>query len=171
MDKPLLDRVRSFCLGLPATEESARLGGEPHFYVNGKIFAGCGIEDGRWCVGMKVGLDLQPILVSRPGFRIAKYVGKHGWITVEEQALADDAELRQLLQRSYELIAAGKGRRKVGGGVARTAALQPAAKAKGAPRAKVKKVAEAKPLKKVATPSARSAKGPAGAGKKPRRRR
>ena len=40
--------------------------------------------------------------ILRPGFRVAKYVGKHGWITVEERALQDDAELAELLQRSYD---------------------------------------------------------------------
>jgi predicted DNA-binding protein (MmcQ/YjbR family) len=113
MEKDLLARVRRLCLAKPDTEESARLGGEPHFYVGGKIFAGCGVEDGVWCVGMKVGLELQSVLITRPGFRVAKYVGKHGWITVEERALQDDAELAELLQRSYELIAAGKAKKKV----------------------------------------------------------
>ncbi len=113
MAKDLLTRVRRLCLAKPNTEESARLGGEPHFYVGGKIFAGCGVEDGVGCVGMKVGLELQSVLITRPGFRVAKYVGKHGWITVEERALQDDAELAELLQRSYELIAAGKAKKKV----------------------------------------------------------
>jgi predicted DNA-binding protein (MmcQ/YjbR family) len=106
----LLQRVRRLCLAKADTEESSRLGGEPHFYVNGKIFAGCGPENGVPCVGMKVGLDLQAILIQRPGFRIAKYVGKHGWITVEGPALADDDELAELLQRSYALVAGGRGR-------------------------------------------------------------
>lgn len=107
MPKPLLDRVRKFCLSLPDTEESSRLGGEPHFYVGGKIFAGCGHEDGVVGVGMKVGLDLQSILVQRDGIRVAKYVGRYGWITVEEHALQDQAELERLLQRSYDLITKG----------------------------------------------------------------
>jgi predicted DNA-binding protein (MmcQ/YjbR family) len=100
----LLERVRRFCLALPDTEESSRLGGQPHFYVGGKIFAGCGEEDGAWCVGMKVGLDLQAILVTQPGFRVAKYVGRHGWITVEGSAVRADGELHRLLRISHDLI-------------------------------------------------------------------
>jgi predicted DNA-binding protein (MmcQ/YjbR family) len=100
----LLARVRRVCARLPDTEESSRLGGEPHFYVRGKIFAGCGGEGDDAAVGMKVGLEMQAILVTRPGIHVAKYVGKHGWITVEERALADDAELERLIRRSYDLI-------------------------------------------------------------------
>ncbi len=108
MAKPnLLERVRRICLALPDTEESSRLGGSPHFYVGGKIFAGCGEEDGEWGFGVKVGLDLQSLLIARPGIHVAKYVGRYGWISVEERALQDEAELKRLLLLSYDLISGG----------------------------------------------------------------
>ncbi|HIE70468.1 MAG TPA: MmcQ/YjbR family DNA-binding protein [Planctomycetes bacterium] len=71
--KNLLDRVRKIALSFPDTEESSRLGGSPHFYVRGKIFSGCGDEGGTWSVGVKVGLELQSLMVERPGIHIAKY--------------------------------------------------------------------------------------------------
>lgn len=108
----LLQRMRSICLSLPDTEESSRLGGSPHFYVRGKIFAGCGEQDGEWGFGCKVGLELQSLLVQRPGIRVAKYVGRYGWIDVDEAALQDDAELARLVRLSYDLIA-GKAKPKV----------------------------------------------------------
>lgn len=109
MKKPnLLERVRRIALALPATEESSRLGGSPHFYVNGKIFAGCGEEDGEWGFGCKVGLELQSLMITRLGITVAKYVGRYGWISVDEAALQDEAELERLIWLSYELIA-GKG--------------------------------------------------------------
>lgn len=100
----LLERVRRVALSLPDTEESSRLGGEPHFYVGGKIFAGCGQEGGTWVLGVKVGLELQSLLITRPGFRIAKYVGRYGWVSADAEALADQAELERLVQLSYGLI-------------------------------------------------------------------
>jgi predicted DNA-binding protein (MmcQ/YjbR family) len=143
----LLERMRSLCLSLPDTEESSRLGGSPHFYVNGKIFAGCGEEDGEWGFGCKVGLELQSLLVQRPGFRIAKYVGRYGWIDADEAALQDDDELERLVLLSYELIT-GKG-----GSVCST---KPAAKKKAR---KVQKVAKARaktpPAKKRGVRAAR----------------
>ncbi|MCK5943234.1 MAG: MmcQ/YjbR family DNA-binding protein [Planctomycetes bacterium] len=109
----LLERVRAVALALPDTEESDRLGGSPHFYVRGKIFAGCGDEDGGWAVGMKVGLELQSILIQRDGIEVAKYVGRYGWISVAEEALQGDDELRELVELSYGLVSAkapGRGR-------------------------------------------------------------
>jgi predicted DNA-binding protein (MmcQ/YjbR family) len=105
----LLERVRRIALSLPDTEESSRLGGSPHFYVGGKIFAGCGEEDGKWGFGCKVGLELQSLLIARPGITVAKYVGRYGWISVEESALQDQAELERLIRLSYDLIAKGAG--------------------------------------------------------------
>ena len=103
----LLDRVRAICTALPDTEESSRLGGSPHFYVGGKIFTGCGEEDGVWTFGVKVGLPLQSLMITRPGITVAKYVGRYGWINVEERALQDAAELERLIGLSYELISGG----------------------------------------------------------------
>ena len=102
----LLDRVREIALSLPDTEESSRLGGSPHFYVRGKIFTGCGEESGVWSFGAKVGLELQSLLIEREGIHVAKYVGRYGWISVDESALQDEAELRQLIELSYDLISA-----------------------------------------------------------------
>lgn len=107
MPKPtLLDRVRRIALALPHTEESSRLGGSPHFYVHGKIFTGAGEADGKWSFGAKVGLERQAILVTRPGIHVAPYVGRYGWITVDEDALESEGELRALIELSYELVAA-----------------------------------------------------------------
>ncbi|MGK0349627.1 MAG: putative DNA-binding protein (MmcQ/YjbR family) [Planctomycetota bacterium] len=102
----LLSRVRKIAMALPDTEESTRLGGSPHFYVRGKIFTGCGDEGGVWSFGAKVGLELQSLLVVRDGIHIAKYVGRYGWISVDEHALQNEDELRQLIELSYDLISA-----------------------------------------------------------------
>lgn len=102
----LLSRVRKIAMALPDTEESTRLGGSPHFYVRGKIFTGCGHEGGVWSFGAKVGLELQSLLVARDGIHIAKYVGRYGWISVDEDALQNEDELRHLIELSYDLISA-----------------------------------------------------------------
>lgn len=117
----LLSRVRKIALAFPDTEESSRLGGSPHFYVRGKIFAGCGDETGNWSVGVKVGLELQSLLIERDGIHVAKYVGRYGWISVDEHALKDEAELRHLIELSYDLISAGAGGRKTAKAAKKTA--------------------------------------------------
>lgn len=101
---PLLERVRRIALALPDTTESSRLGGSPHFYVRGKIFCGCGEEEGRAGIGVKVGLDRQALLIQQPGYAIAKYVGRHGWVDVDESVLRSERQLRDLIELSYSLI-------------------------------------------------------------------
>ena len=54
---------------------------------------------------------LQSLLITRPGIEVAKYVGRYGWISVDESALQDDDELRHLVALSYDLIAKGAPRR------------------------------------------------------------
>ncbi|MEO6597364.1 MAG: MmcQ/YjbR family DNA-binding protein [Planctomycetota bacterium] len=144
----LLERVRRICLALPDTEESSRLGGSPHFYVGGKIFAGCGEEDGAWGFGVKVGLELQSLMVTRPGIHVAKYVGRYGWISVDEEALQGEAELQHLIHLSYELIT-GKA-----GSVCST---KPAAKKKGADKKAPMKTPAKKPVEKPAKKKAKKA--------------
>ena len=136
----LLDRVRAICKALPDTEESSRLGGSPHFYVNGKIFTGCGDEGGVWAFGVKVGLELQSLMITRPGITVAKYVGKYGWISVEERALQDEAELERLVRLSYDLISAGPAKKPKAKKAAKKVAKKPAT-------AKKKVVAKKKPAR------------------------
>lgn len=126
----LLDRVREIALSLPDTEESSRLGGSPHFYVRGKIFTGCGEESGVWSFGAKVGLELQSLLIEREGIHVAKYVGRYGWISVDESALQDEAEMRQLIELSYDLISAKApgGNKKVAKKIAKQGAKKAAKK-------------------------------------------
>lgn len=153
MAHDLLQRVRAICLALPDTEESDRLGG-PHFYVRGKIFAGCGDDEGGWRLGVKVGLELQSILITRPGFHVAKYVGKHGWISVEAEALQDDAELRTLVRCSYDLIAAGAPAAK-----AQRAKPRPTAKKATARRGQAKEPTRRTKTARKAKPAQRPTRG------------
>jgi predicted DNA-binding protein (MmcQ/YjbR family) len=124
----LLSRVRKIAMALPDTEESTRLGGSPHFYVRGKIFTGCGDEGGVWSFGAKVGLELQSLLVARDGIHIAKYVGRYGWISVDEHALQNEDELRHLIELSYDLISAKAPGGKLAAASTRTAPKQAAPK-------------------------------------------
>lgn len=57
-------------------------------------------------LGPQVGLELQSLLVEREGIHIAKYVGRYGWITVDEHALQNEDELRHLIELSYDLVSA-----------------------------------------------------------------
>ena len=108
-----LNRVRKICLALPDTKETLTWG-HPHFRVGEKIFCGYGHEDGKASIGFKVTMDHQDALIMRDGFRIAKYVGRYGWVTMDIMRTTDWGEDDELVHESYELIAPRRSRAKLG---------------------------------------------------------
>lgn len=103
----VLARMRAICLSLPDTKETLTWG-EPHFRVFDKIFAGCGTEKQRLSIGCKLKKEHQAAIVKRPGFSIAPYVGRHGWISIDAAVFADWDEIEELIRISYRLIAPKK---------------------------------------------------------------
>lgn len=108
-----LARMREICLALPDTKETLTWG-QPHFRVLDKIFAGCGSEGGTVGIGFKLTLPHQAQIVKRPGFSIAPYVGKHGWVSVDAATIEDWDEIAELVRISYGLIAPKKSLAKLG---------------------------------------------------------
>ena len=99
-----LNKLRKICLSLPDTKETITWG-EPHYRVGDKIFAGFGEEDGAVRIGFKLDKDHARALVTQPGFRPSKYVGKHGWVTMDETGFRDWEQMRDYILESYRLIA------------------------------------------------------------------
>jgi predicted DNA-binding protein (MmcQ/YjbR family) len=103
----LLTRLRAICLALPATKE-VEAWGHPTFRVGDKIFAtfGDGADGGAASMGVKTTHELQAALVgSDLRFKIAAYVGKHGWVQMTLAAPVDWNEVEALVRESYRLIA------------------------------------------------------------------
>jgi predicted DNA-binding protein (MmcQ/YjbR family) len=99
-----LARMRKICLSLPDTKETPTWG-QPHFRVGEKIFAGLGEEKGRLAIGFKLERDHADMMVRRPGFWRAPYVGHKGWVSMDAEAVTDWEEVRFLVHESYRLIA------------------------------------------------------------------
>lgn len=107
---PVYERLRALVLALPGTKETFTWG-SPHFRVGpaNKIFCGYGLEHGTPRMGVKTEKPLQAMLVaSDPRFRIAAYVGKHGWIDMRLDGKLDWAEIEMFVVGSYRLIAPSK---------------------------------------------------------------
>jgi predicted DNA-binding protein (MmcQ/YjbR family) len=102
-----LARMRKICLSLPDTKETPTWG-QPHFRVGEKIFAGLGEEKGRLAIGFKLERDHADMMVRRPGFWRAPYVGHKGWVSMDAEAVKDWEEVRFLIHESYRLIAPKK---------------------------------------------------------------
>ena len=99
-----LQRVRQICLALPDTKETLTWG-SPYFRVGDKIFAGYGEEDGRSSVGFKLEKPHAEAIVADPRFTPSKYVGRHGWVTMDLTDVEDWGHVEDLILESFHLIA------------------------------------------------------------------
>lgn len=140
-------RLLGIVTALPGAYED-RPWGEVHCKVAGKIFVGWGRDEaGAMSVGFKTDKELQTMLVASDArFKVAAYVGKHGWTNLKLAASPDWAEVEQFIVDSYRRIAPKKLVKELDakrGGAAAAPAPAPIAKKKAKPAAK--------PAKKTAT--------------------
>ncbi len=125
---------------LPGAHED-RPWGSVHCKVADKIFVGWGSEaSGELSLGFKTEKSLQSMLVtSDPRFTMAKYVGKHGWVSMRVGKKPNWDEIEQFIVASYRLIAPKKLSRALDEGKGerpRAKASPPAKKTAPATRAK-----------------------------------
>jgi predicted DNA-binding protein (MmcQ/YjbR family) len=111
-DDAAFQKVRALCLALPDTKLTMTWG-SPHFRVGEKIFCGFGAEDGKRILGVKLGMSHARSVVKDPRFWPAKYVGKHGWVSMDVAKRKSWDEVEQLIRESYELIAPKASRAKM----------------------------------------------------------
>lgn len=100
-----LQKMREICLSLPDTKETLTWG-TPHFRVGEKIFAGYSDENGSPSIGFKLEKPhAEARISSDPRFTRAKYVGQHGWVTMDIAGIEDWGEVEELIMESFHLIA------------------------------------------------------------------
>ena len=68
----VLDKLQTICLALPNTKETLTWG-IPHFRVGEKIFCGCGEDQGRPSVGLKMERYQSEVMMKFPGIEKAPY--------------------------------------------------------------------------------------------------
>ncbi len=102
------------CGNLPATTHVTQWGGADVWKIGGKVFA-----IGGWNRGEVPGITFKTspvgfeLLREMPGLRPAPYLASRGMSWIQRYALPgpDDAELKEHLARSHELVAAGLSRK------------------------------------------------------------
>ena len=101
-----LAQFREYCLGKPHATEGTPFGPDVLvFKVRGKMFALAALEEVPTTVNLKCDPDLALELRDRyeqiqPGYHMNK---KH-WNTVEIESGIPDAEVREMIDHSYELV-------------------------------------------------------------------
>jgi predicted DNA-binding protein (MmcQ/YjbR family) len=101
-----LAQFREYCLSKPRATEGTPFGPDVlEFKVRGKMFALAALEEVPTTVNLKCEPDLALDLRDRyeqvrPGYHMNK---KH-WNTVEIESGIPDAEVRKMIDHSYELV-------------------------------------------------------------------
>ncbi|MCY1431596.1 hypothetical protein D3C76_862670 [compost metagenome] len=94
--------VVEFCLNLPGAREDYKWNGVRVLSVAGnKMFAITNLAGG---LAFKVDSELFLGYVDRPGIRPAPYLARAHWISMLEPYPMAGEELRDLLQRSHQLV-------------------------------------------------------------------
>ncbi len=108
--KQLLAAVREICLALPETSERPSHGAPTFFVQEKRSFATVWDNhhgDGRFALICAAPAGLQAALVETAPerFYVPPYVGHRGWIGVRLDRDADWAEIAELCQDAYRVIA------------------------------------------------------------------
>lgn len=104
-----LAKLRTICLALPNTKETLTWG-KPHFRVGEKIFCGCGEQQGRPSIGLKMEPTAARVLMTLRGVAKAAYSRPNdGWVQIDPCDFDDWDEIARLVAGSYRLIAPKRG--------------------------------------------------------------
>jgi predicted DNA-binding protein (MmcQ/YjbR family) len=99
------ERLQAICLRLPNTKETLTWG-KPHFRVGEKIFCGCGENQGRPSMGLKMEPFDAQTMMKLPGIEKAPYSRKNdGWVAIDPTVFDDWDEITRFVQDSFRLIA------------------------------------------------------------------
>jgi len=99
-----VDEIRKYCLAFPEAAENLQWGDDLCFKIRGKIFAIVSLDNPRLC--FKCTPETFAELIERENIHPAPYVGRYKWVMLDRlDALRNDA-LRDLIQQSYEMVAA-----------------------------------------------------------------
>ncbi|MCX7651143.1 MAG: MmcQ/YjbR family DNA-binding protein [Flavobacteriales bacterium] len=106
------EALRTFALGLPHVTEDLKWGQNLCFLVHNKIFLILSLDDIPPKVTFKSTPEEAQTLLERPGVRPAPYLGRYYWLSASCETVFSEKTWKELIQKSYELIARKKSRAK-----------------------------------------------------------
>jgi predicted DNA-binding protein (MmcQ/YjbR family) len=109
-----IDSLRKFCLSFPHATEKLQWGEELCFKVDGKIFAMVGLGSVPQTLICKCDPERFAEMTEREGIVPAPYVGRYKWVMLEHLDALREVELKDLITRSYAMVASkAKGKKKI----------------------------------------------------------
>ena len=99
-----VDSIRAYCLSFPRATENLQWGEDLCFKIAGKIFSIISLDSQRLC--FKCAPETFSDLIERENIHPAPYVGRYKWVMLDRLGAVGDGELKDLIQQSYEMVAA-----------------------------------------------------------------
>jgi predicted DNA-binding protein (MmcQ/YjbR family) len=99
-----IDAIRKYCLAFPQATEKLQWGEDLCFKVRGKIFTILSLDNPRLC--FKCAPEVFAELIEREDIHPAPYVGRYKWVMLNRLDAFGDAELRDSIRQSYEMVEA-----------------------------------------------------------------
>jgi predicted DNA-binding protein (MmcQ/YjbR family) len=99
-----VDEIRHYCMSFPGVTEKLQWGDALCFKVREKMFAVLGLDQLRFT--FKCAPEVFAELMERQDIRPAPYVGRYHWVMLDRLDALNQGELRELVRRSYEIVAA-----------------------------------------------------------------
>jgi predicted DNA-binding protein (MmcQ/YjbR family) len=122
-----IDSIRAYCLAFPRATEKLQWGDDLCFKIAGKIFTMLGLDNPRIC--FKCAPEVFSELIEREDIHPAPYVGRYKWVMLDRLDAVSDAELEDLIQQSYAMVAAKAPKSSKSRAKGKTAAEKKSAKA------------------------------------------
>jgi predicted DNA-binding protein (MmcQ/YjbR family) len=100
-----LETLRTFCKQLPHVAEDVKWGNDLCFLIGGKMFAvTCLDRINPIKVSFKCTPEKFSELIEQDGIVPAPYMARNQWVSLERWDAMRDAEIKVLVQNSYELV-------------------------------------------------------------------
>ena len=100
------DWIRKYCLSFPDAKENLQWGDDLCFKVDKKIFTILGLDSVPQRLCFKCTPEKFAELCEYEDIHPAPYVGRYKWVMMDRLDALPAAELRELIQQSYEMVAA-----------------------------------------------------------------
>jgi len=114
------EAIRGYCLSFPQATENLQWEDDLCFKVNKKIFVILGLDSVPQRLCFKCTSEKFAELCEYEDIHPAPYVGRYKWVMLDRLDALPDAELKDLIRQSYEMVAAkAKARPKTAGRQAR----------------------------------------------------
>jgi predicted DNA-binding protein (MmcQ/YjbR family) len=101
-----LAQIKKYCASLPHATADVKWGADHVYSIGGKMFAVAFQNELRGVfVSFKVDDDRFLEFTDREGFAPAPYLARAKWVQITDLKKISDVELKQLLERAYQLVA------------------------------------------------------------------